>query len=279
MYTLGRTPLHDFKYMVGIAYVALPNDLDRDTYIRDCYQNYTLSVWGEDGSFMKRLPVTPEVLNFIEFPVSPKELGSPVVYVTEETQSQPIIIGRFATTNSLGHMQEAEFKLTKDYDQSHVEIQGSPKTNSLSINLHSGPAAGNILVNLTGDQNGQFQVATHGDVVFNTSENVKLLQQGSFKTTTVDREAAEDDDSKDAVFEQLPGEHRIKNNKLTINEGEEPFVLGNKLKAFLSDLIDEVSKCTVSTAIGQQPLLNAAQIAAFKKRTDEFLSIVAYINK
>lgn len=276
-YTLGRTPVLDYKYSVGIAYVALPTDLTRERYIKDCYQNYTVSVWAEDGSFMNRVPITPEVLSFIEFPENYNNLGSPVVYVTEESQSQPIIIGRFPSLKNIGDMREAEFKIGRSYKDAHVEIMGSPKSNCLSLNVNSGDAAGSIFINLVGRKPGKLQVSTVGDVEFTTSEGTTFTQQQQFKTVTKDRSAK--DESNDATFEQLPGQHNFKNRKFIINNGNEPFVLGKLLKTFLSDLIDEISKSTVSTAIGQQPLLNAAQIAAFKKRTDEFLSIVAYINE
>lgn len=276
-YTLGRTPVDDYKYSAGIAYVAIPTDVDRAAYIRDCYRNYTVSVWAEDGSFMNRLPITPEVLNFIVFPEKIDELGSPVVYVTEESQSQPIIIGRFPSLNEIGDINEGEFKLGRNYNEAHVEIQGSSRNSCLSLNVGAGVEGGRMLFNITGKQPGKFEVTTIGDNEFIASENTTFSQQGTFKSATVDRSA--DDDSNDAIFEQSPGEHRFKNNKFIINNGDQPFVLGKHLKTFLSDLIDELSKCTVSTAIGQQPLLNAAQIAAFKQRTDEFLSIVAYINE
>ncbi len=276
-YTLGRTPVDDYKYNVGIAYIAIPTDVDRAAYIQDCYRNFTVSVWGEDGSFMNRLPITPEVLNFVEFPEIPAALGSPVVYVTEESQSQPVVIGRFPSQSTLGDTSEGDFSFGRNFQEGHVEIFGSSKNRCLRMGVHSGAEAGTMLIHVAGKQPGKFQVITIGDNEFTASENTSFSQQGAFITTSADRSA--DDDSNDAVFQQSPGEHRFKSNKFFINDGDEPFVLGNHLKTFLSDLIDELSKCTVSTAIGTQPLINAAQITAFKKRTDEFLSIVAYLKE
>ncbi|MBV7533760.1 hypothetical protein [Chitinophaga sp. sic0106] len=279
MYTLGRTPLLDLKYAVGIAYVAIPTDIDRDVYIRDCYQNYTISVWGDDGSFMNRLPVSPEVMNHLEFPATVDKLGSPVVYVTEEAQSLPIVIARFPVADQLGGAHESAIKWSSTFEDAHVDIEGSPKYKNLLLAVNGGALGGTMRLQVTGQQAGKLAMAVKGDVECIASEVVAFRQQGAFRTTTVDRAAAADDDSKTAVFEQSPGQNGFKGEKFIINNGEEPFVLGNKLKNFLSDLIDELSKTTVSTAIGQQPLLNATQIAAFKNKTDEFLSNVGYINK
>ncbi|SHL14906.1 hypothetical protein SAMN05444266_102215 [Chitinophaga jiangningensis] len=279
MYTLGRTPLLDLKYTVGIAYVAIPADVDRETYIRDCYRNYTISVWGDDGSFMNRLPVSPEVMNHLEFPAAIDQLGSPVVYVTEESQSLPIIIARFPVADQMGDAHEWAIKWSRSFEDAHVVIEGSPKNKNLSMSVDGGTVGGAMLWQVTGQQPGQLAMAVNGDISCNASEGVSFKQQGMFRSTTVDRTAEEGDDSKTVVFEQYPGQNSFKGEKFIINNGEEPLVLGNKLKSFLSDLIDEISKTTVTTAIGQQPLLNATQIAAFKNKTDEFLSNVGYINK
>lgn len=278
-YTLGRTPVFDLKYTVGIAYVALPTDVKREDYIRDCYRNFTVSVWGEDGSFMNRLPVAPELMNHLEFPAEASQLGSPVVYVTEQSQSLPIVIARFPLASEVGDAQEWDYKISRSYDDAHMDFFGSPKTGSMMLSVDAGKKAGAMMLKVNGEQDGQLSLAAKGSISCQATESTAFEQQQAFRTTTTDRSAPEGDDSNDARFEQYPGEHHFKNKRFIINKGEEPMVLGKKLKGFLSDLIDEISKATVTTAIGQQPLLNAAQIAAFKKRTDEFVSIVGFINE
>ncbi|NIG54743.1 hypothetical protein [Chitinophaga sp. Cy-1792] len=278
-YTLGRTPLSDLKYAIGIAYVAIPTDIDRELYIQDCFRNHTISVWGDDGSFMNRLPVSPEVMNHLEFPATVDKLGSPVVYVTEESQSQPLVIARFLASEQMGDNTEWDMKWSRTLEDAYVDIHGSPKNRNLVLSVNGGEAEGTMMLLVNGKQNGQLSTMVKGSMVCSTSEEVSFRQQGAFRSTTVDRTAESGDDSKAAVFEQYPGQNIFKGEKFIINSGEEPLVLGNKLKSFLSDLIDELSKTTVATAIGQQPLLNATQIAAFKNKTDDFLSNVGFINK
>jgi len=55
-------------------------------------------------------------------------------------------------------------------------------------------------------------------------------------------------------------------------EGEEPMVLGSKLETLLNNLIEEISSSTVSTSLGQMPLLNATSIAKLKKDVKGILS-------
>ena len=61
----------DYKYTVGRGYIALPVDLERAQYIRDCYKNNQVCILTEEGGFLTRLPISPEILNFIEFPRTP----------------------------------------------------------------------------------------------------------------------------------------------------------------------------------------------------------------
>ena len=39
------------QWPAGIAYVCCPYDIDRATYIKDCFQNNRISIKMEDGSY------------------------------------------------------------------------------------------------------------------------------------------------------------------------------------------------------------------------------------
>jgi hypothetical protein len=52
----------------------------------------------------------------------------------------------------------------------------------------------------------------------------------------------------------------------------EPLILGNSWKDFMDSFIEEIGKSTVSTGIGQMPLLNAANILKFKLQLEKLLS-------
>jgi hypothetical protein len=56
-------------------------------------------------------------------------------------------------------------------------------------------------------------------------------------------------------------------------------MLGTKTAIFLKDAIEEIGNSTITTMLGQMPLLNSAKILSLQKRVDELLSEVGFINK
>jgi len=279
MFRLGPTPVSDLKYSAGVAYIALPTDLERNVYINDCYQNFRVSVWGEDGSFMNRVPIPPEILNFIEFPADEKQKGSPVIYVTDELQSQPVIIARFPYTNQLGDGKENEFSIKRNFNNSFVDIRGNAEKNFCSIAVDGGNNSGNLYIKVSGADGTVFNIEVTGDISITSQGKIEIVQQEGFTVTTLNKDSEDENDSNNEVFSQTIDGVKIQSKKIVVNNGNEPYVLGHKLKSFLDDLIDTISKATVSTAIGQQPLINAAQIAAFKAQTQDLLSEIMFIDK
>ena len=73
---------------VGIAYLALPSDLDRSEYINLCLKTSTVCMRCEDGSFYTRVPVGSSVLDRLEFPLTIQELGLPLLFINEPTKNQ-----------------------------------------------------------------------------------------------------------------------------------------------------------------------------------------------
>jgi hypothetical protein len=66
--------------------------------------------------------------------------------------------------------------------------------------------------------------------------------------------------------------HKFNAEGYEIGDASSTAVMAEALETFLHDLIDQVSQSTVTTSLGTQPLLNAAQIAALKSKTTNFFS-------
>lgn len=267
--------LPGYKYSSGIGYITLPTDLDRDTYIRDCYKNFHVSLKTEDGGFLNRVPISPEVLNFCEFPSTTTEIGTCVIFVTDEMLQEYFIVARFANRNEIGDNKEGAFKIRRKIGSQFVEISGSAKEKHLNLIVDGDTDGGEININvLNNNKNGAVNVNIAGDLKLLASGQVSLYQEGTFKVETADNKS---DNS--ATFDQTSTENHFQNQKIVINKGDEPFVLGNKLKDMFDAFIEEVGNITVTTAMGQMPILNKIQILAYKQRTKEFLSQVGYIDK
>ncbi len=138
-------------------------------------------------------------------------------------------------------------------------------------------------MNVSSNNNaGKIQLNVAGDVELNATNNTVIKQNNSLIIQT-SNPINEDNYSS---FEQTKNEnnfkdkqHNIDTGLFNINDGNENFILGQTFKQLFDNFIDTVSKTTVSTVMGQMPILNAEQVAEFKNETKNILSQVGFIDK
>jgi len=281
-YNLGTRPAIGEAYSAGIAYVIIPSDIGREKYIRECYRTSTVSICSEHNGVNHRVPVDLFTLNFIKFPKAVSEIGSAVTFKTDPVHKSPIIDGIYFKADEISNLKEHQFRFRRELNNKFVEIIGSPDGNYLGLNVKA-DTGGEVYIKVNSeDKSGKLSVDIAGDVNLSTSGNTNITQQGSLNLTTVNKDDEQDfsaliqDSDSHEFFDK---EHIVNTGKLNINYGEEPFILGSKWKKFMDDFIDQVGNSTVTTAIGQMPLLNKAQILEFKEKTKELLSKVGFIDK
>ena len=272
-YTLGQTPIPGYKYSSGIGYIAIPTDIDRDKFISLCFKNLKVSIWTEDGGFSNQVPISYDDLNIVIFPDDPKQLGSPIVWVLEHTHNQPMIVKVFNQSADMGDSTEGQMRFKKTYKSALTELTGSAKKGFLGLNITTDKDAQFFINVRSKNHNASFDTEVDGNINTFASGNIKYQQNGGFilKTLKVD------DNTQFASMEQDTSSHNFTNKKFSINNGEQPFVLGNALKDFLSNFISQVAASTVGPTGG--PLLNAEAIQAFIDQLDQLLSQVGYIDK
>ncbi|HTE25406.1 hypothetical protein [Flavitalea sp.] len=269
-------------YSAGIAYIVIPKDIDRAKYIDHCYKTGTVSIVSGVNGYTNRVPIDQSTINFITFPNTVNEFGSAVSFLIDPVQKVPIIVGVYNKPDDVGELEENSFRFKRKFQNKIVDIAGSSEKSYLSLGVSS-DTGGEVNVNVhSDDSSGRFNVRTAGDVNITASGNTSIEQYQKLTITTLN----EDDEADFSTFEQesdtnkfSSDNHEIYTKKLSINEGEEAFLLGNKVKAFLDDLIQELSNITVTTALGQMPILNKAQVLIFKQRTESLLSKIAFIDK
>lgn len=281
-YNLGIRVDSGEKYASGIAYIVIPSDIDRDVYIRECYKSSTVSIYSEHNGYNNRVSIDKYSLNFIEFPLAVGKFGTPVSFSVHPVMNMPVINGVFFNTDELSELEEHQFKFKRKLDENFVDISGSPKGKYVGVNV-SVDEGGEVYINVRSrDLSGKVNIHSDGDVNIVATNNVRLTQYNKFECIT----ASTEDDSEYSVHEQTSTEESFSNNKhniytdkLNINEGEEPFVLGKKFAAFMKDFIDQVGSITTTTALGQMEILNKAQVLEFKNKVDDLLSEIAFIDK
>lgn len=274
---MGPTPIYGDNYPSGIGYIVLPSDVGREEYISICYKTKTVSIKIEDGTFYKRVSIPEYLLSFATFPEKKGELGSPVFFASEPIRNQLYIISVYdAQTDNISDLTETQFKTRRVYKENSVEVIGSPKEGFLGMKVDTGPLAGEIYLHVITDKNnGKIRLECSGNIESISHKSTLLQSYDGLEIKTT----KEDDKEKFTSFRQSYEQTDIETKKLVINEGDEPFMLGNKWKAFMKDFITEVSNITTTTALGTQPIINKALVLKFQSRLDEMLSEEAFLKK
>lgn len=273
---VGAQPIQGYNQSVGIGYIALPSDIPRAEYISLCYKNSSVCIKCEDGSFYTRVPIDSTALNFIEFPLEINDLGSPIVFVNEPVKNQLIVLGVLNKIEDMQDNIEGQFKFKKKFGASYVEIVGSAKNESIGL-IVDGQDRGEIFINVSNDKsNAKLNIEILGDANLTVSNNINFTSHNKIRLETLN-DTDKNEENISSSFEQTSSENHFEAEKFTINSGEEAMLRGDRVKQFLDDFIDEVSKIKVATPIGLQPIVNKAQILAFKQKTKDLLSEVAFL--
>jgi len=281
-YNLGVRSAEGEAFSAGIAYVAIPSDVDRGKYIRECYRTSTVSIFSEHNGFNNRVPIDKFSINFIKFPDDVNKFGTAVSFVLDPIHKKPIIVGIYHSGDEISNLKENQFRFGREFKGKFIEIAGSSEEGYISLNVIT-DKGGKVSINVgSKDESGELDVKISGSVNITASCDTNIKQFGTFNLATIDKDNEEqfstfEQNSKQHIF--FDEQHNINTDKLSINDGEEPFLLGKKWASFMKDFIKEVGGSTVTTALGQMPLLNAEQILEFENKVDEVLSTIGFIDK
>ena len=218
--------------------------------------------------------ISKSALRDIEFPqteLNKTITGSSVVYIADDFHNKPLIIGVVSKEDSVDLISQEIFKIFKDYNQNSVSIEGDAKKGLLSINVEDGEDEGTINITVKGKTGGKVNIKCQTEVNVETDEKINLHTTGEINLNTYNSANGEllskfNISGTDVIL--------IPQNELKIGEATEPVAMADSLADILSELIDKIGAATVSTMLGAQPLLNAADIIAVKSRLDEMKSLV-----
>jgi hypothetical protein len=219
-------------YSAGIAYIVLPSDIDRDTYIAECYRSGRVSIYSEHNGFFNRIAIDRYSLNFIKFPDSLKEFGSAVSFILEPVSKRPIITGIYFKTDEISTLQEHQFSFNRELRGNKVEVTGSPEGKYLHLNVIADEAGEITIKVISKDQSANINLEVDGDVNITASANTNIRLYNQFNLSTI----SPTDNEQLTIFEQsqhshtfIDDKHNVNTDKFSINAGEEPFVLGKSL--------------------------------------------------
>lgn len=269
--SIGEQGLPAKGSSIGIGYIAIPNDIDREKYVKESLRTGRVCINTNYMEFIRNVRIGKITSQFIEFPESFEELGSMVSWIKEPFHNQPIIVDVYKSFDDVDELEENSFDFFKQTEDASVSITGRAKDGTIYIDADSELEEGGRLdiSVLNGNDNAEVNVFTKGSI------NLDAVGDINAKTTNeYNVEVSEPDSDDKTTIKATKSETVIKSPKIVHNNGEEPMVLGDTLREDILDkLIDLLLEATTPTAIGTQPLANILpKLQKLKQKTKTILS-------
>lgn len=271
----------------GTANIIIPKDIDRNVFISECQKNSTITILTEQNERIDNVLVAENVWNFISFPNTPNELGSRVIWINIPKYNQPVVVAKINKQNEIELREEEEFLIKKEIKgKGVVELSLDPKNNAISINLNSFEDVGQLDIKVKANQKGVLNLESDSDIIISAPKITSFIKE-SIDVVIQDLETQETKtEIKYKLGEGLSYLDEFDNfigvnskniqlkttTEIILGDGKEPIVLAETCKKVLDKFIDLVSAATVSTSLGQMPLLNRQSISDLKNITDSFFS-------
>ena len=207
----------------GVGYVVLPlTDVDRQTYIENCLRTCTVTIQGGPGrSIYQNVPIAPEVLQMVEFPVDTESFGTPVIWVVDDLQQWPVVVN-YLNLTELDQQQIGQRRFRKQIGDSIVEFILDAANSEIDI-MVSGTAntPGELNIKVT-SPNGDSKVNLYsdGDVSASGTKSVQVTSAQKIVANIIDGV-----DTEEGVEVTLEGDslsYKTKNSKSTFTvKGDE----------------------------------------------------------
>ena len=296
----------------GVGFIVVPDDETRQDYIDTCYRTMTVTMNGGYGyGYISNVKILEEALQKIKFPLKSTERGTAVFWVRENFTNRPIIIGVVPDGDYTNLLNEGQGRYVQQVGERVVEIFEDATNGVLNISVVSDtehPAKIRIKAS-SGNTESVLEVESDG-MVRALGNQVEAIARQDFKIAlknlvdeelisfSGDAEKAEYKDqfntqitfneenvnlsteidvnitAKDSVVNLTSKEVNIKtDDKLNLDSGKEPMVLGDTLKGILNDLCSALQKMTVMTPVGPSSVpVNVSEFVTIQSKLQNILS-------
>lgn len=217
----------------GLGYIILPEGVNREIFVSTCFNKEQFTICTNTGEIIPNVPVSNQVLNYIEIPNTPNTLGTQVAFINDENHNKPFIISSFSKQKKSEFRGEYDLKIEKG----SVGLNGNSFLSKLVIFVRNSKSKiSNLLLDVTGNKDSVLGLNSSGWIVLKFESGLKLKNDK--------REIIIDDDK----FMYADGKHNLKIdlNGLTYKDGinsfkinKEGYVLGNlNFKDYMLELLN-----------------------------------------
>lgn len=275
----------------GFGYIVIPNDVERDEYIRYVYKSGSCMIVTDFNEVIKGVRIPKHLMSELIFPQDPSQYGQLISWVNTPVINQVTLYGILIAPDEV-YVQN-EYTKERGYSENGKSFS---EVVSLSKDIP------NYILTLRNeiDNEGELTIATSSD---DGTNYLKLKLDGTMESyadvsnsmkayeTVIIETGTEADENKstltvknDGTFEYIDfnGNYiKIEEGKMTLESPEilhgegaaEPSVLGDTLVNLLSSILDGIVALTVPTAMGPSGVpVNAATFTSIKAQLDTMKS-------
>ena len=275
---VSRFGQYNLPPQVGIGYVFIPMGVDRDNFVQTCYRKSRISIMlDQGGGVINECYITQEILNNIIFPKQNGSTGTPIVFVSDDFNSKPIVIGTVRDPSNYNVRDDGEMVHEVSYGDTVVNISGNAKEGVIGISI-SGQSPNKLFLSCVGNKKSKIEIEADNEVSIkaNTKVEVTAYEQLSVKMKDVDDEVTSelfaDKDSlqlrrdKNIVTLNKDNIHIETDKEVNVNNGREPVALAEttvkKLETLMNYIMLIKNALVNSTTNTVTPLDNGATYKA-----------------
>jgi hypothetical protein len=278
---IGTRPITNDSYNLDVAYICIPQDVDRTSFVKRCLNNGVVAIKNEYGLFEKDAFISRNLLDVIEFPESPFVQGSCVLFTRLNNHSSPVIVAVLASKIELtGHDYENQFvSLRRGRNGSFSNVSGWGDSGVLKlssssvIDISSISSASENVINLysSGDIN-MYSFRNTLNRYVSKFQIINSTADGEFTNLNIEKENIALQNSKNILKIEKDAGVSIKSDSVNIGNQStlERSIKGESLVNQLDSVLDKFSSLldnlvvfstTQATAASAVPLTSGLAIA------------------
>lgn len=263
-----KTPSKGASSFLEIAYVVIPQDVNRDDFVMRCLKNNVVTIKNEYGMIEKDVSVSENVMNLLKFPTSPYELGSAVYFGKILNHNSPAVIDVLPSKVQIGtHTGTEQFVLKRSSGNFYSSVLGDGAIGTLKL-----AASDSVYLSVnSGDTKGLLNIKNNGstklfsnDFFFSFTDfiSVNTSDKESVEMLRVEKNKISFSDSSNSFSLTKDDGAKLLSKAVEIGDSSKltPSVRGEDLNSNLKDLITQLN--TLLTDLSQFAATQATAAAA-----------------
>lgn len=189
---MNRKEIINSKARIGLGFVIVPTDVDRDSYIVNCFLKETVSFTPEDGGLaFHNAKLVNGLIQDIVFPTEENIFGSTILYLVHPVYRYPIVFGLLDRKEETKLLEWGQFKFSKSYKGAECTILGNGSRGSLLVKVKGNSKYnGRLNVQVIDSENqGKLDLEVQGNLSIVTSlisilnKDFEIVTSNSLKCT------------------------------------------------------------------------------------------------